>query len=66
MREARKAEQLTNPHYLRGNIVAHKPSKKRRDLTVNCRVEDIPMTKLDLAVPLKITGKFYYLLHILA
>ncbi|XP_014674956.1 PREDICTED: LOW QUALITY PROTEIN: AP-3 complex subunit delta-1-like [Priapulus caudatus] len=56
MREVRKAEQATNPHYLRGEVAVRKPGKKRRGDAANSHVDDIPVTQLDLSVPLKITG----------
>jgi len=51
-REVRKAEQLNNPHYLKGDS----KSKKRRPLDVLNNINDIPVTKLDLDIPLQVTG----------
>ncbi|KAL3868900.1 hypothetical protein ACJMK2_041656 [Sinanodonta woodiana] len=50
IREARKVEQMHNPHYLKGEI---KPGKKGdRSLLVT----DIPVSHIDLSVPLHVPG----------
>lgn len=49
-REARKLEQASNPHYLKSY-----PARSRGDLD---RIEDIPVTQIDLNVPLHIPDKY--------
>ncbi|KAL3270684.1 hypothetical protein HHI36_021212 [Cryptolaemus montrouzieri] len=47
-REARKHEQLHNPHYLKGNNSFDEDSEK---------IENIPITDLELNIPLKVPGQ---------
>ncbi|KAK9753947.1 AP-3 complex subunit delta-1 [Popillia japonica] len=54
IREARKYEQLNNPHYLKGGI-----SKKSFDSTNGNiqTIDNIPVKELDLNIPLKLAGQ---------
>ncbi|KAG1673922.1 AP-3 complex subunit delta-1 [Nymphon striatum] len=51
MREARKVEQANNPHYL-------KPAKSNKVCNYQEDIEEIPVTEIDLSVPLYIPGKY--------
>ncbi|XP_012280988.1 AP-3 complex subunit delta-1 [Orussus abietinus] len=58
MREARKLEQESNPHYLKGCSVTHKSSTPYLNATNNNEedFENIPVSKLNIPVSLKVTG----------
>lgn len=47
IREARKLEQMNNPHYLKGTT-------KNKKIDYEEGIECIPVAELDLSVPLKI------------
>ena len=56
-RERRRQEQLSNPHYLKPSSASATPQRKEEDLEVGkpaTAVKDIPVTKLELGIPLLI------------
>ncbi|GJQ85943.1 g [Trypoxylus dichotomus] len=55
IREARKYEQMNNPHYLKGGIAKNRSFENSNGSMQN--VESIPVKELDLNVPLKVAGQ---------
>lgn len=52
MRQTRKLEQLENPHYLKGEMKTKRYHEQTNDIGMN----NIPVSKIDLSVPLRVAG----------
>lgn len=57
MREARRQEQLNNPHYLKGTPTSSSSSKNNTRNSFDNSVDSIPIAELNLSVPLKVAGE---------